>query len=50
MSSAGTATTGFMRREQPRALDLGARQARRLESVPPGIMDEGLTNLATLIE
>ena len=47
---AGTQTTGVVRCDQPRALDLGARQARRLERVPPGIMDEVLAKLAPLFE
>ena len=47
---AGTQTTGVVRCDQPRALDLGARRARRLERVPPGIMDEVLAKLAPLFE
>ena len=47
---AGTATTGIIRCDQPRALDLGARQARKLESVPAAIMDEVLARLAPLFE
>jgi len=45
---AGTQTTGVVRCDQPRALDLGARHARRLERVPTGIMDEVLAKLAPL--
>lgn len=47
---AGTQTTGVVRCDQPRALDLGARQARRLEHVPAVIMDEVLAKLAPLFE
>jgi len=47
---AGTQTTGVVRCDQPRALDLGARRARRLERVPPGIMDEVLAKLVPLFE
>ena len=47
---AGTQTTGVVRCDQPRALDLGARQARRLERVPAVIMDEVLAKLAPLFE
>jgi mRNA interferase ChpB len=47
---AGTQTTGVVRCDQPRALDLGARRARRLERVPPGIMDEVLAKLAPLFD
>lgn len=47
---AGTRTTGVVRCDQPRALDLGARHGRRLESVPSVIMDEVLAKVATLFE
>jgi len=47
---AGTTTTGIIRCDQPRALDLGARAARRLESVEPAIMDEVLAKLAPIFE
>jgi mRNA interferase ChpB len=50
LSGAGTATTGVVRCDQPRAVDLGPRKARRLETVPPHIMDEVLAKLATLLE
>ena len=47
---AGTKTTGVVRCDQPRALDLGARGARKLESVPPAIMDEVLSRLAPIFQ
>lgn len=47
---AGIRTTGAIRCDQPRALDLGARNARRLETVPSTIMDEVLAKLATILE
>lgn len=50
LMGAGTATTGVVRCDQPRALDLGARQARRLEAVPAEIIDEVLARLAPLFE
>jgi mRNA interferase ChpB len=50
LAGAGTKTTGVIRCDQPRALDLGARNARRLESVPPAILDEVLAKLAPLFE
>lgn len=50
LASAGTSTTGIIRCDQPRALDLGARQGRKVESVPAAIMDEVLGKLATLLE
>lgn len=47
---AGTQTTGVIRCDQPRALDLGARRARRLESAPPEIVEEALARLAAILE
>ena len=50
LSGADTRTTGVVRCDQLRALDLGARGARRLEAVPAAIMDEVLARLAPLFE
>ena len=50
LMGAGTSTTGIVRCDQPRALDLGARHGRRLESVPAVIMDEVLARLAPIFE
>ncbi|MGA2591873.1 MAG: type II toxin-antitoxin system PemK/MazF family toxin [Bryobacteraceae bacterium] len=47
---AGTKTTGVVRCDQPRALDLGARGGKRLESVPDDVMDEVLARLAPIFE
>ena len=47
---AGTRTTGVIRCDQPRALDLGARTGRRLETVPERVMDDVLARLATIFE
>jgi len=49
LMGAGTSTTGIVRCDQPRALDLGARNARRLERAPDTIMDEVLAKLATIV-
>ncbi len=46
----GTATTGVIRCDQPRAIDLSARKATKLESVPATIMDEVLAKLSTIFE
>jgi mRNA interferase ChpB len=46
----GTQTTGVVRCDQPRALDLNARRARKLESVPTDILNDVLAKLATLFE
>ncbi len=50
LAGIGSKTTGIVRCDQPRALDLGARQGRKLENVPHGIMDEVLAKLAPLFE
>jgi mRNA-degrading endonuclease toxin of MazEF toxin-antitoxin module len=46
----GTKTTGVVRCDQPRALDLGARGGKKLESVPGSIIDEVLAKLAPIFE
>ena len=50
LTGAGTKTTGVVRCDQPRALDLGSRNARKLESVPAAIMDEVLAKLTPIFE
>lgn len=50
LMGAGTKTTGVIRCDQPRALDLASRNARKLESVPAAIMDEVLAKLAPIFE
>ena len=50
LTGAGTKTTGVVRCDQPRALDLRARGAKKLESVPTAIMDEVLAKLAPIFE
>jgi len=50
LTGAGTKTTGVVRCDQPRALDLGARDGRKLENVPDAIMDEVLAKVATILE
>ncbi len=50
LTGAGTNTTGVVRCDQPRALDLGSRNARKLESVPAAIMDEVLAKLTPIFE
>src|ERR1051325_1003227 len=46
LTDAGTKTTGVVRCDQPRALDLGARGGKKLESVPDVVMGEVLARLA----
>lgn len=50
LAGAGTRTTGIVRCDQPRALDLDARRAHRLEAVPTAIVEEVLARLAPLFE
>jgi mRNA-degrading endonuclease toxin of MazEF toxin-antitoxin module len=50
LADAGTNTTGVVRCDQPRALDLGARNGKRLEKVPEAIMGEVLARLAPIFE
>jgi mRNA-degrading endonuclease toxin of MazEF toxin-antitoxin module len=50
LSGAGMQTQGVVLCNQPRVLDLQARKARFIESVPDFIIDEVLAKLATLIE
>jgi len=50
LTGAGTKTTGVVRCDQPRALDLGSRNARKLERVPAGIVDEVLARLTPIFE
>ena len=49
LDNAGPRTTGVIRCDQPRALDLVARNGRRLETVPDQIMDEVLARLAAVL-
>ena len=48
LMSASTRTTGVIRCDQPRSLDLAARHGQQLENVPTSIMDEVLAKLATI--
>ena len=50
LQGAGTRTTGVIRCDQPRALDVGARNGRHVDTVPGQIMDEVLARLATIFE
>lgn len=48
LQAAGTKTTGVIRCDQPRPVDLAAREARLLESVPDTILEDVLARLATI--
>lgn len=46
----GTQTTGFVRCDQPRVLDLKECNGRKIETIPEPILDEVLAKAATLFE
>ena len=46
----GIKTTGVIRCDQPRVLDLHKRNGRKVDALPPAIMDEVLAKLATIFE
>ncbi|WP_337289020.1 type II toxin-antitoxin system PemK/MazF family toxin [Candidatus Methylomirabilis sp.] len=50
LTGAGTKTTGVIRCDQPRALDLVARGGKRLEHVPDAIMDDVLAKITPIFE
>ena len=50
LQGAGTRTTGVIRCDQPRPLDVGARNGTRVETVPDQIMEEVLARLAPIFE
>jgi len=50
LTGAGTKTTGVVRCDRPRALDLAARGGRKLESIPDATMDEVLARISPIFE
>jgi mRNA-degrading endonuclease toxin of MazEF toxin-antitoxin module len=50
LTGAGTRTTGIIRCDQPRALDVRARGGKKLENVPDHIIDEVLSRVSPLFE
>ena len=50
LSGAGTRTTGIIRCDQPRAVDLLARGGRKVESLPSAVLEEVLNKLHTIFE
>jgi mRNA interferase ChpB len=46
----GIKTTGVVRCDQPRVLDLGARNACKVDTLPAPIMEEVLAKLAPIFE
>ena len=49
LTGAGIATTGVVRCDQPRALDMSARRGKRIDRVPASVIDEVLARLAPLV-
>jgi mRNA-degrading endonuclease toxin of MazEF toxin-antitoxin module len=50
LTGAGIKTTGIIRCDQPRALDLAARGGRKLECIPDTIMEEVLARTSPIFE
>jgi mRNA interferase ChpB len=50
LMGAGTQTTGVVRCDQPGVLDLRARAAKKLETVPGHIIDEVLSKVGPIFE
>jgi mRNA-degrading endonuclease toxin of MazEF toxin-antitoxin module len=48
LDGTGTKTTGIIRCDQPRALDLSARGGKKLERAPDAIVDEVLAKLTPI--
>ena len=46
----GIRTSGFVRCDQPRVIDLTARQGRQVDMLPESLMDEVLARVATLFQ
>ena len=46
----GAKTSGVVRCDQPRVLDLSARHAHKVDTLPAPVMDEVLARVATLFE
>lgn len=44
----GIKTTGVVRCDQPRVLDLDARQARKVDTLPAPILEDVMARLATI--
>ncbi len=46
----GIKTTGVVRCDQPRVVDLEARRGRRVDTLPQDILDEVIAKVATIFE
>ena len=50
LTGPGAKTTGVIRCDQPRALDIAARGGKKLESSPEALMDEVLAKISPILE
>jgi mRNA-degrading endonuclease toxin of MazEF toxin-antitoxin module len=50
LAGAGTKTTGVVRCDQLRTLDLAARGGKKLESIPDAVMEEVLARISPIFE
>ena len=50
LMGAGTSTTGIIRCDQPRILDIESRKGRKLERVPTTIVEEVMAKLLPIFE
>ena len=48
LMGSGMQTTGIVRCDQPRALDISSRHGRKLESVPQSVLEEVLAKVAPI--
>lgn len=49
LDGAGTKTTGVIRCDQPRAIDMAAREGKRLERIPAAILNDVLARVETIL-
>ena len=49
LDGAGTKTTGVIRCDQPRTLDMEARSGKRLERIPDAVVNEVLARLEAIL-
>ncbi|MBS1207498.1 MAG: transcriptional modulator of MazE/toxin, MazF [Proteobacteria bacterium] len=49
LDDAGTKTTGVIRCDQPRAIDMEARNGKRLERIPEKVVNEVLARLEAIL-
>jgi len=49
LDDAGTKTTGVIRCDQPRTIDMAAREGKRLECIPAAIVNDVLARVETIL-